>query len=169
MSAISYLKQVNLGEEFIFKCVSPVEISPRHSHSPTPSFPRKQESRVSNITPSQTQPNNFLCHSKRLLPPVIPNGVRNQKSQSAKHTNFSNHPSAPSRHQTAKHRTPTLSATQFLISNSQFLIGESPFPLWGKVRMGAKTLAHRRLNRTNAIFSILRRALTYFGGWRYNS
>ena len=33
-------------------------------------------------------------------------------------------------------------------------IEESPFPLWGKARMGAKTLAHRRLNRTNAIFSL---------------
>ena len=30
---------------------------------------------------------------------------------------------------------------------------DCPFPLWGKVRMGAKMPAHRRLNRTNAIFS----------------
>ena len=29
----------------------------------------------------------------------------------------------------------------------------SPFPLWGKVRMGAKMLAHRRLTCANAIFS----------------
>ena len=30
---------------------------------------------------------------------------------------------------------------------------DCPFPLWGKVRMGVKMLAHRRLNCTNAIFS----------------
>ena len=30
---------------------------------------------------------------------------------------------------------------------------DCPFPLWGKVRMGAKTPARQRLNRTNAIFS----------------